>query len=1036
MLNSATLMVTLLAAIIAAGADPIAADARVAVPQQVSSVLQKYCLECHSAGTAEGGIRFDILPSSDLDLQLDLLNKAQEQLFFELMPPVDAPQPSQSDRRQLLQWMSNELQQHGGSMLEEKLQRPEYGNYVSHEDLFSGDYRNLPGFTWDRRWLISEFIFDAQLNRLIDHQGQRTIDGIQYPVTGDNGVGLGTRFGGQSLRQRITNPFLLPEEIGVRYYALGSLTSGHLLTMVSNSRKISEYMVAEPTMKAHFPAMYEVMKQELEHRETLRRRGQFLQDHIEHLLIELFPDRHEAMLPQLVRIDVPNPPQVTNRDGTPRPETNLGLLDRYDGQDLSAIYQGIGQYLSDDTTWNEVILKCERDWFMQGIHSRRLENRISIMKVLNTNWDMQLILEDVKKRNIQPPAWKPLAEAEMKEIRRTLLSQRQAGDTYQQIREKCMTHWRQQFAAERADAGQTDQSQLQPLISELFQRVLERAPTESELADSISFLLSCMNTLSTQDAIAKLVESMLLNSERVYRYEFGVGPADEHQRRMMSPRDASYALSFALTDSSPDAELVTAVIEGRLQTRDDYRREVTRMLQRRDQYYVIDETVQKGSFNSSITNTPIRKLRFFREFFGYPAAMKVFKDDARFGAGRHESAVSRLVDEADMLVDHILQRDQNVLEELLTTEEFYVFHSGNNAAMQESCDRLQTIYDYFRKLDWQNFTEAELYQHWPFIERMKMRGTVFNNFLQDDRRRSGWVGSFRQTMNSLEERLGRGQRHAMPYDEINMAYWHKGNATGRTGQVMREHQVTTYFNIDYRDWDYPPVQPTKIEHRKGMLTHPAWLIAHSLNTETDPVRRGRWIREKLLAGTVPDVPITVDAVIPEDHTRTLRQRLEERTSDSYCRSCHRKMDPLGLPFEIFDDFGRYRTQERLEHEANLITAQQQAPLVQGVQLAQYETLPVDARGTLEGTGNGTLDGDVLDAFELIDRLSEADRVRQSIIRHAFRYFLGRNETISDSNTLMQADEAYLSSGGSFDAVIISLLTSDSFIYRRPGKQQP
>lgn len=1035
MLNFATLMVTLLAAVTAAQADTIAEDARVAVPQQVSSVLQKYCHECHSAGTAEGGIRFDILPSSDLDLQLDLLNKAQEQLFFELMPPVDAPQPSQADRRQLLNWMSDELQQHGGSMLEEKLQRPEYGNYVSHEDLFSGDYRNLPGFTWDRRWLISEFIFDAQLNRLIDYQGQRTIDGIQYPVTGDNGVGLGTRFGGQSLRQRITNPFLLPEGIGVRYYALGSLTSGHLLTMVSNARKISEYMVSERTMKAHYPAMYEIMKQELEHREALRRRGQFLQDHIERLLIELFPDRHEAMLPQLVRIDVPNPPQVTNRDGTPRPETNLGLLDRYDDLDLSAIYQGIGQYLSDDTTWNEVILQCERDWFMQGIHSRRLENRISIMKVLNTNWDMQLILEDVKKRNIQPPVWKPLDEPEMTEVRTTLQTLRRQGDNYQQLIDRCLSTWEDRLAAARAEAGQTDALKLHRLVNELYDRILERPPTPIELEDNVAFLLNCMNQLSTLDSIAKLIQSILLNSERVYRDESGAGEADQYGRRMMSPRAASYALSYAMTDSSPDAELAAAAAAGRLQTRDDYRREVTRMLQRRDQYYVIDETVQKGSFNSSITNTPIRKLRFFREFFGYPSAMKVFKDDARFGAGRHESAVSRLVDEADMLVDHILQRDQNVFEELLTTEKFYVFHSGDNAAMQQSCDRLQTIYDYFRKLDWQNFTEEELYQHWPFIDRMKMRGTVFNNFLQDDRRRSGWVRSFRQTMNSLEERLGRGQQHAMPYDEINMAYWHKGNATGRTGQVMREHQVTTYFNIDYRDWDYPPVQPTTIAHRKGLLTHPAWLIAHSLNTETDPVRRGKWIREKLLAGTVPDVPVTVDAVIPEDHARTLRQRLEDRTSHSWCRSCHSKMDPLGLPFEIFDDFGRYRTQERLEHEANLITEQKQAPLVEGVQLPQYQTLPVDARGTLVGTGDPALDGDVQDAFELIDRLALSDRVRQSIIRHAFRYFLGRNETLSDSSTLMQAEDAYVRSGGSFDAVIVSLLASDSFMYRRQGEQQ-
>ena len=77
-----------------------------------------------------------------------------------------------------------------------------------------------------------------------------------------------------------------------------------------------------------------------------------------------------------------------------------------------------------------------------------------------------------------------------------------------------------------------------------------------------------------------------------------------------------------------------------------------------------------------------------------------------------------------------------------------------------------------------------------------------------------------------------------------------------------------------------------------------------------------------------------------------------------------------------------------------------------------------------------LDGEVEDAFDLIDRLAKSDKVRQSIIRHAFRYFLGRNETLSDSRTLMDADKAYLESNGSFDEVIVSLLTSDSFIYRK------
>jgi hypothetical protein len=180
----------------------------------------------------------------------------------------------------------------------------------------------------------------------------------------------------------------------------------------------------------------------------------------------------------------------------------------------------------------------------------------------------------------------------------------------------------------------------------------------------------------------------------------------------------------------------------------------------------------------------------------------------------------------------------------------------------------------------------------------------------------------------------------------------------------------------------------------------------------------------------------VDAVIPPDHNKTLRQRMEKRTGDAYCWRCHQKMDPLGFPFEMYDDFGRFRTEENLEHPDNLLKeAKREETNYFRASLPVYKTLPVDARGVLKGTNDPKLDGDVKDAFELIDRLAKSDKVRQSIIRHAFRYFLGRNETLSDSKTLMDADRAYLTSNGSFDEVIISLLTSESFIYRKTNIEE-
>jgi hypothetical protein len=200
------------------------------------------------------------------------------------------------------------------------------------------------------------------------------------------------------------------------------------------------------------------------------------------------------------------------------------------------------------------------------------------------------------------------------------------------------------------------------------------------------------------------------------------------------------------------------------------------------------------------------------------------------------------------------------------------------------------------------------------------------------------------------------------------------------------------------------------------------LVAHSKNTHNDPVVRGKWVREKLLAGRVPDVPITVDAQIPEDHHKTLRDRLESVTLEEDCWKCHEYMNPLGLPFEIYDDFGRYRTEEPLEHEENVIGKDGRYNL--------YKVLKVDSSGVLAGTGDARLDGEVTDALDMIGRLAKSTRARQSIIRHAFRFYMGRNEMLSDSRTLIDADQAYVESGGSFRAVIVSLLSSDSFIYRK------
>ena len=251
----------------------------------------------------------------------------------------------------------------------------------------------------------------------------------------------------------------------------------------------------------------------------------------------------------------------------------------------------------------------------------------------------------------------------------------------------------------------------------------------------------------------------------------------------------------------------------------------------------------------------------------------------------------------------------------------------------------------------------------------------------------------------------------------------------------RGGQYYTTYGFEKDTWNYPIEQPFTVENRAGMLTHPAWLVSHSGNFDTDPIRRGKWIREHLLADTIPEIPIGVDAALEDDPHKTLREKLV-KTYEQSCWRCHKKMNPLGLPFEAFDDFGRYRTDFYYDEEKKLAgthferLAKVKFSQQRKKQEPKFTKAPIDTSGELIGTRDAKLDGDVKDAFDLVDRLAKSERVRQSFVRHAFRFWMGRNETYDDSPTLIAADKAYVENNGSFKELLVSLLTSDSFLMRK------
>ena len=373
----------------------------------------------------------------------------------------------------------------------------------------------------------------------------------------------------------------------------------------------------------------------------------------------------------------------------------------------------------------------------------------------------------------------------------------------------------------------------------------------------------------------------------------------------------------------------------------------------------VEREVRRILTDNSIEKNRI--LRFFQEFFGYHRAIDVFKD-----RGGWNLEVQYFIRDADMLVEYILKQDRDVFASLLTEDKYFVaFPHIEDPELFEEIIKF-TI----------NQTEEG-------IKKTKERGREIGPNKQ---------GSYNRAWAHMNG------RKLIPRTVHNDA-------------GSKEMSYIRIYGIDGNEFEWTEKQPISVPGRRaGILTHPAWLVAHSTNFDNDVVRRGHWIREHLLAGKIPDVPIDVEAQVPEEPQSTLRERMRV-TREERCIRCHQRMDPLGFPFEIYDHYGKFREKEMVGTRKNV-------------------PKEIDPSGEVFGSGDSELDGPVDDAIELVHKLAKSPRVRQSFVRHAFRYWMGRNEILADSPTIMEADKAYVENGGSFDELLVSLLTSDAFLYRK------
>ena len=525
---------------------------------------------------------------------------------------------------------------------------------------------------------------------------------------------------------------------------------------------------------------------------------------------------------------------------------------------------------------------------------------------------------------------------------------------------------------------------LRTAVDFLFEELTFRPPTTEESNDYLQIVKNSIGKVGKEKGVFMGLSAVFLDRDALFRPELvESGKPDQHGRVMLQDWELGLAVNHALRYIKPDAQLRKAIVEGRMRTRIDVEREVTRM--------IADDSIRKP-----------RVLRFFRDFFDYDLGGYICKDTKALGetgvstrGTSHYRAMFDATASTDRLIELIVQKDKDVLKELLTTQLIVATRNDNiYFGRKNSPEERKAALAVKRKADAEQVKkdaveEETLENEVAQLEAM-LKAEPKNNRTKKSLNRKT------KSLTALKKRIANGKKRRRDNTNVNVT---SANLAG----------PKIHARVSRRSFGNGSLKPNRIlatalkGQRMGVLTHPSWLVSHSDAMDNHAILRGRWIREKLLGGGIPDVPITVDAMLPDEPQNTLRERMRV-TKKTYCWTCHRKMDPLGLPFEMYNHAGLYR-----ETELNK---------------------PVDTTGEIIDSGDPALDGKVANAIEMIERLAESKKAEQVFVRYAFRFWMGRNETLNDAHVLQDAYHAYRNNGGSIKSLLISLVTSDAFLYRK------
>jgi hypothetical protein len=194
--------------------------------------------------------------------------------------------------------------------------------------------------------------------------------------------------------------------------------------------------------------------------------------------------------------------------------------------------------------------------------------------------------------------------------------------------------------------------------------------------------------------------------------------------------------------------------------------------------------------------------------------------------------------------------------------------------------------------------------------------------------------------------------------------------------------------------------------RGGLLTLGALLGTHAHSNESSPVKRGVFVRQRLLCQTLPQPPQNLMIAPPGlDPRLTTRARFSRHSSDPACASCHQFIDDLGFGFERYDGVGAYRAEEAGQ------------PVDASGRLRAVEALTDDTTAPFDGP------------LQLAALLAQSPNAQACLPRQLFRYVRGGENGAADGCAIKKLQAAFNAGGQNIRQLLIETVKQPSFLTR-------